>query len=298
MNHESAPVDINGSAPAPESRAHLEFRSKFQQYKNCDIHEELLKQWGPISIHGALIRCPQYWLNHEAGYTDRGFELRRAYIKMLRSAVPFIQSGEEVPDNVFQEVVEGVGKDLVGYDTLQSATKYIGAVIRAEMTATKGVVPVMIGKMTAIVREFDRRDMLVFNNDITILGRYYTIIRLRTLGKFSDPRALIPEFIENNYLRALSALASCNGRTVRVNNLLLMPNNALMPVYWLVPCDFLKQHGTTSSREIAKYLSAILKDFPEKTPKVIRELVAEKGRPGCVFCQFRNEKNCANPRKA
>ena len=289
--NKTAPV--NAQVPV----ANIEFRSKFHAIKSQSLRNDLLKLWGPISIHGALIQCPQYWLNHEAGLTGRGFDLRRGYIKSLHAAVSLIQTGDEVPDSVFQEVVEGPGKDLVSYDTMRMMTRLIGAVIRAEMVATKAPVPIMIGKMTAVAREFDRRDMLIFNNDITITGRYYTVLRLRTLGKFSDTKAVSPELVENNYLRALSALASANGRMVRVNNILLMPHTAVMPVYWCIPSDFLKAYDTTASKEIARYLSSILQAFPEKDPKVIRGLTTEKNRPGCTFCQFRNEKNCANLKK-
>jgi len=261
----------------------LEYFLKYHRMPLSKTDEHRLKGITPMPLYQALVRCP-LMLKH---YHDkriakfRGNPERDILLSLLAD-----NAYKNISDLEFQEYLES--EELsVSSEVYHKAFSYMEVLMKKESTERRSA-KMELDETLAIVDTNGHSPLITYKNHLTLRGAHNDHVFFIKVIKGTFSESYLKIFEESMFMTALAALSQSEGKkNIKVNLLLLLEDDMLVPVRWHIPADFTERMQVHPGEIAKKFILDGFKNLPEDFLEDTERLkqLSSKSR-FCDFCGY------------
>jgi len=262
------------------------FLEIFLKYNHVEMEDSVIDRLLPLPLYASVIKCPmliKHYKDKQKAYFPGNSE-RDTIVKLLND-----QKYKHITDDDLQLLIDG-SKLNVTARALNKVFDYVEMLLNKE-SDTDHTARMLVDRIYSINDE-EGKPVMGFKNLLSVVGKdsYHIYYIKVTDDDYNE--TYLKYFAENMFLTALAGLTKVSDKNVKVNLLLVRPNDMLVPIRWHIPKGFLANNGTNAAEMVKKYIYTHFNTLPEDMTdmeKLIKQTQTQKIK-FCPNCGYRHLK--------
>lgn len=234
----------------------LQLEYFYSLFKNEEIDEETIKYWSPLPMYILNIKCPMmaylYKNNFEPDVEDK-FSERKVLIRTLMGKY------RNITEEELSHLIDSYGLNIYPKAFIK-LYEYIDYILAQNASEDKPAV-LQVDKLNYFVDK-NNNNVISYNNIFSIIGEECYVYYIKFLTEGHDPTTILDQIKEKLFVLANMAAAQNPEKVIKVAPIFITESDVIIPSYWSLTPEFLKQEDISPQEIVKKYMMSIIKNYP------------------------------------